>query len=697
MARSKAPFRIRALLETRDVATIATYFHYLDDTVTIRRSTASVLHRSEWGGRIELKNMMPKHQVKTVELTYTDEEALEAQWFHRNNARLYMAAIPKSLEGGGDTISKKHLGPNATKRRQHNFASVTAHSRRLTIGAKSTKLSRFDLVMQKLGHKTLVNDMEGYRAKGHTAEWIVTMTLRKGDPIPTTRLETISFLAEGSPTLRYVLRQIKEGGTIDPEISKTWSTKLMITEDIPLIAWFWELCLNYLYIETETLHSGLSYNQRVDLVKRFNDKKASLKAANLMYSVGAQGTNMDTGTCRVLVTTAALNASLEIQAWGRAIRVSQMWEVLVTRCKVLNTHDQFRDSRQTDKAIMDMAGRANDPRIRELLVRLLNESNWEVEAAHASQKGLELKAKIQRNEDPDFLTPYDLEMEDGQRLAARAADDMDLDTPAHADADRSGGGDEGTNAAAGGRRNRQAPKRLIDEPQFQTTWVKKSELKYIRDRSSDEETEVYASGLEDPDYEEGDSDDGTSGSGSELEAALSEESNGEGHEKEWVSSEYITDPNGDIRLVSRATKEIRKKYQQLTKQEQEDFDQDAITLRQLLALDPKKVYTVEDLETSDILDRSLRLLYRARFGQQQEYIRISPHIRYDKLSRGTVKTIEENSKLKEDEILRLRVIANTQGQVHVGTETRKGKGSKHGAKRAQNDEGKGSGKKARGE
>ncbi|KAL8976770.1 MAG: hypothetical protein Q9205_007295 [Flavoplaca limonia] len=81
------PNRIRMLLETRDVVIIAKYYRYLDELVTIRRSTASILYRTEGGEKIELKNMMPKHQVKTVQLSYTDEEACEAQWFHRNNAR----------------------------------------------------------------------------------------------------------------------------------------------------------------------------------------------------------------------------------------------------------------------------------------------------------------------------------------------------------------------------------------------------------------------------------------------------------------------------------------------------------------------------------------------------------------------------------------------------------------------------------
>ena len=66
---------------------IAKYYPYLDNLVSIRRSTASVLKTSEDGEDVSLKSMMPKHKVETVELKFNDEEAIEHQWFHRVHAR----------------------------------------------------------------------------------------------------------------------------------------------------------------------------------------------------------------------------------------------------------------------------------------------------------------------------------------------------------------------------------------------------------------------------------------------------------------------------------------------------------------------------------------------------------------------------------------------------------------------------------
>ena len=70
-----------------------------------------------------------------------------------------------------------------------------------------------------------------------------------------------------------------------------------------------------------------------------------------------------------------------------ASKVSEVYEVLVIRCRTLNSHDQTRDSRQMDKALMDMSTRSWSPTIQQLLADLLNEGNDEVRAAHDSAEG----------------------------------------------------------------------------------------------------------------------------------------------------------------------------------------------------------------------------------------------------------------------------------------------------------------------
>lgn len=80
-----------------------------------------------------------------------------------------------------------NTGPDTRKESKTKFPPTTGPLRRLTITAKSTKLSRLDLLMRSLGFNTLVKDMEGYRSKGHSVDWFIDMTARDGDIDPKKR------------------------------------------------------------------------------------------------------------------------------------------------------------------------------------------------------------------------------------------------------------------------------------------------------------------------------------------------------------------------------------------------------------------------------------------------------------------------------------------------------------------------------
>ncbi|KAL8787945.1 MAG: hypothetical protein Q9213_001973 [Squamulea squamosa] len=117
------------------------------------------------------------------------------------------------------------------------------------------------------------------------------------------------------------------------------------------------------------------------------------------------------------------------------------------------------------------------------------------------------------------------------------------------------------------------------------------------------------------------------------------------------------DEEGGFRLQSRSTKAIREIYAKIDRKQKEAFDQDEIVLQHLLSLDPYKAYIDSDLDDQDILDRALRLLFRAPFGQEKEYVRISPHIRYDQLHKDVINQIRESMKLSDQHIMYLRAVA----------------------------------------
>lgn len=90
----------------------------------------------------------------------------------------------------------------------------------------------------------------------------------------------------------------------------------------------------------------------------------------------------------------------------------------------------------------------------------------------------------------------------------------------------------------------------------------------------------------------------------------------------------------------------------MTAEEQAGYDQEVMNMR--LMLDPDMVYTAEHLKSSAVLERSLRLLYRARFGQEQGNVRISAHLVYNALPKRALQAIaagEAASKARRRELM----------------------------------------------
>jgi hypothetical protein len=66
---------------------IKQYFLYIDNLVSIKRSTASVLIQNQAENCTSLKSMMLTHHVKTVNVEYQMKEWLKMQWQHWASVR----------------------------------------------------------------------------------------------------------------------------------------------------------------------------------------------------------------------------------------------------------------------------------------------------------------------------------------------------------------------------------------------------------------------------------------------------------------------------------------------------------------------------------------------------------------------------------------------------------------------------------
>lgn len=219
-----------------------------------------------------------------------------------------------------DFFNNKVEGPiTSANNPSTNFPQVTAELRKLTVTASSVLLYRFDQTLTSVNKSSLVQDMMALRNKGFNAHHFISMVKRRGDPVTDTVRDKARFMCYGSPALRFVYSQLHT--YVLPSSSSQKPRKLLLCEDVPLTAQFWEIACNLVYVECATLHSGLSDKERVDLVNRFNDPEDSLTVLIIMHTVSAQGVNLDKCCNRVMIMTNASNAPLEWQAWGRVIRV----------------------------------------------------------------------------------------------------------------------------------------------------------------------------------------------------------------------------------------------------------------------------------------------------------------------------------------------------------------------------------------
>src|SRR4051812_21584082 len=96
-------------------------------------------------------------------------------------------------------------------------------------------------------------------------------------------------MAEGSPVLRSILWRVFHE---DMFLLPRKKGKLVILEDVPLFAMFYEWALNIAGVETAVFHSGLDFKARFDLQAEFNDPTKSLSVLIVMYDVGGTGLNL---------------------------------------------------------------------------------------------------------------------------------------------------------------------------------------------------------------------------------------------------------------------------------------------------------------------------------------------------------------------------------------------------------------------
>lgn len=226
-------------------------------------------------------------------------------------------ALQNSIPNAPDKVSRDKTA--------EKIPAIVSSLRKLSITSASTKLARLDYELDRLGASSLVESMDAFRQRKVGLDWFIRLVWREEDgPYPQTRRDKLAFLSDGSPLCRWLFSEYRD-----------WvigaKRKLLLTEDTPFIAWYWEVMSTAIGIQVKVMYSSTSTTERHEMMELFNRKGSSLQVLILLYSVGgAQGTNFDGDCWRAAVMNVGLNSASEIQTWGRLIRVS-----LLTSCDYL--------------------------------------------------------------------------------------------------------------------------------------------------------------------------------------------------------------------------------------------------------------------------------------------------------------------------------------------------------------------------
>jgi hypothetical protein len=299
-----------------------------------------------------MKSMISHHEVRIVELFYSDEEAVESQWIHKMHARsisyTFLTFMMLTSLREFNLTFKKWRSSDFNKLNLENFIDIFSHVMRslkhLTIANCSLLLFRLYRMFKSIDRNTLMNDITLFRIKELFAHHIVNLVRRENDLISKTNLKKLRFLLYDVLTLRYIMHQIHIYVLLHKEIDMR--RKLLITKNISLNAFFMKNVCNFIYVKTEILHAKLIDIERVNLINRFNDSNDSLLILIIMYQMSAQDVNLNKCCFRAIVTISAINVFFEIQTWSRVIRVN-CWKsnsVFTSRLKLIDYKSRKRNS-----------------------------------------------------------------------------------------------------------------------------------------------------------------------------------------------------------------------------------------------------------------------------------------------------------------------------------------------------------------
>ncbi|KAI0386817.1 SNF2 family N-terminal domain-containing protein [Hypomontagnella monticulosa] len=396
-----------------DIRQIRDFLSHFESLAILRRAPSSHLYM-DWKKteRVPLEGLLPKVDNFTVNIQ--SDHALEEayQTVHIGLLIEYLRTAKNWKRKGG---------------KSSDLTSVLTIHRQFQLASASLDVHRLDNLLERNGFGAKAEHVYTMRKANVNFTHLAPFLLEPGDPEPEVALDYIKLAVRKSPVLRYILHHVKENLLNRGTNGKI--KKLLITEASPILAYYYELVLQFLLIHCRTLHAGLKNTERRELIASFNDDSDhSCQILIQMYTVGFAGSNLHKNCSQVLVASQAHSLPVQWQAVHRVIRVGQESDVQVYRLKVNNSYHSFRESRQVEKILPELATRARGP-LNRVFVQLLNLFQFEVDDAWKRPEALELVESMNLLTDPvveeedEMPAPKRIKLEDGTTEETEAANE----------------------------------------------------------------------------------------------------------------------------------------------------------------------------------------------------------------------------------------------------------------------------------
>ncbi|KAI0521787.1 P-loop containing nucleoside triphosphate hydrolase protein [Xylaria bambusicola] len=373
---------------THDIELTRQYLRHFETLAMLKRSPSSYIYADwEQSSLVSLEGLFPKVENYTVDISAGQAYDGEYQTVHTDLLIEYLECLT-AWGGISDDGGKK-----PKKEEEEAKTSIMNANRLLQIASSSLDVHDLNTILLANGHSTLAPEIAKMRENEVDLRRLVQFLLLPTDVKPDTHVGWMKIATRNSPILRYILHYIHKNILTREDSGKI--KKLLIIEHSLVLAFYYELVLQFLGFECRCMHAQLTLGERQQLVDSFNSSdNDSCQILIQLYTVGFAGTNLHKSCSRVLVASQAHSIQVQWQAMHRVIRVGQTSDVTVHRVKLKNSYHAFRESRQIEKLLPELGSRAQGD-TKKVLVLLLNLFQYEVRDAWNSPEGQELRR--QRN------------------------------------------------------------------------------------------------------------------------------------------------------------------------------------------------------------------------------------------------------------------------------------------------------------